>query len=131
MTRSLVTWYAFTFDSQQLLDISESFQIEHIYAKKRQDMESGLSSDHILESLGNKIMLEENINISASDYRFEDKIKIYSGGMRRGGSKEKSKIAEIDEITKMSSFGEAEISARNDIIIDRFFDYLREENLIK
>ena len=33
ITRSLLTWYAFTFPDQKLLDINESLQIEHIFAR--------------------------------------------------------------------------------------------------
>ena len=71
ITRSLITWYAFSFNDQTLLDRNEFFEIEHIYAKKRQDMEKGLKLENSLESLGNKVLLEESINIRASDYRFE------------------------------------------------------------
>ena len=36
ITRSLITWYAFTFPNQQLLDVKEIYHLEHIYSKKRQ-----------------------------------------------------------------------------------------------
>lgn len=130
ITRSLITWYAYTFDSQVLLDVNESFQIEHIFPKKRQEMENGLSKDSVIEFLGNKVLLEESINIKASDYRFEDKKKIYSGEARRGKNKEKSKIAEIENLVKLQSFEEKDILERNQKIIDSFFLFLKKENLI-
>lgn len=130
VTRSMLTWYAFTFKDQELLAIGESFQIEHIFSKKRQEMEGGLSDDTSLESLGNKILLEDSINIRASDYRFEDKKKIYSGEVRRGKYQEKSKIAEINELIMTIQFNEQDINNRNSVILDKFFTLLSKEQLI-
>jgi len=130
ITRSMVTWYAFSFSDQQLLDRNEYFEIEHIYAKKRQELENGLRFENSLESLGNKILLEESINIRASDYRFEDKKKIYSGEQRRGKNKDASKIHEISDIVKYTGFVEATITSRTKSILDKFFDFLQNEDLI-
>jgi hypothetical protein len=130
ITRSIITWYAFTFENQQILDIKENYELEHIYSRKRQEMEGGLQNEGALESLGNKILLEESINIRAADYRFEDKKKIYSGQQRRGKNKEISKITELHEIVAHSEFNEKEIEQRNKQIIDKFFEFLRSENLL-
>lgn len=131
ITRSLLTWYAFTFADQPLIDIKESLQIEHIFAKKRQDMEGGLSNDTVVESLGNKILLEASINIRASDYRFEDKKKIYSGEVSRSKKRAKSDISEINAIIKLDEFNEQEIKDRNRQIIDKFFAWLHDEQLVE
>jgi hypothetical protein len=130
ITRSMITWYAHTFKNQQLLDIKESFDIEHIYPKKRQEMEGGLQADSSIESLGNKVLLEESINIKASDYRFEDKKKIYSGEQRRGQNKDASKIAEIADLIVYEEFNEQQIIDRNKIILDKFFHFLHSMDLI-
>jgi len=130
ITRSIITWYAFTFENQQILDITESYELEHIYSRKRQEMEGGLQNEDALESLGNKILLEESINIRASDYHFEDKKKIYSGQLRRGKNKETSKIAELQKIMSYNEFNESQILQRNQEILDKFFDLLRSENLL-
>lgn len=130
ITRSIITWRAFAHSSQQLLDVKEIFHIEHIYPKKRQAMEQGLKSDSSLDSLGNKVLLEGSINISASDYKFEDKKKIYKGEVRRGKNKEPSKISEITDIIEYSDFNEQRIEQRSNEILNSFFDYLRNEDLI-
>lgn len=130
-TRSLLTWYAFTFENQMLPDINEKFQIEHIYAKKRQDMEKTLSQPNNIELLGNKVLLEASINIAATDYRFEDKKKIYSGEMRRGANKKESQITEIHLLANEPQFGESEILQRNERILDAFFEFLRNEELLE
>ena len=130
ITRSLITWYAYTFKNQALLDTNKSFQIEHIFARKRQDMERSLTKQSNLESLGNKVLLEESINISASDYRFEDKKKIYSGAQRRGKNQEPSQIAEIQDIIELNEFDETAILNRNQVILNKFFEFLRNENLL-
>ncbi|MBK1693995.1 hypothetical protein CKO09_04480 [Chromatium weissei] len=129
ITRSMITWYAYTFEEQQLLNTSEIFHLEHIYSKKRQEMEGGLVASH-LESLGNKILLEESINIKASDYRFEDKKKIYSGEQRRGKNKDISKISEIADIIKLATFDNQQIVDRNKAILDKFFKFLHDKDLI-
>jgi uncharacterized protein with ParB-like and HNH nuclease domain len=130
ITRSMITWYAFFFLEQQLLDIGEIFHLEHIYAKKCYEMKGGLQDKNNLESLGNKILLEGSINIKASDYRFEDKKKIYSGEQRRGNNKELSKIAEIANIVDYNEFKEEQIINRNKTILEKFFDFLRSEELV-
>jgi uncharacterized protein with ParB-like and HNH nuclease domain len=130
VTRSLITWYAFTFENQQLLDTDESFQLEHVFSKKRQEMEGGLQEETSLESLGNKVLLEDSINISASDYAFEGKQKIYSGEVRRGKNRDKSKIAEIEDFIARDGFVEQDIIERNKTIIDKFFTLLEKEDLL-
>jgi len=130
ITRSMITWYAFTFPQQQLLDLKEIYHLEHIYSKKRQEMEKGLKSESNLDSLGNKILLEASINIKASDYRFEDKKKIYNGEQRRGKNKDASKIAEIADIIGYPEFEEKQLMDRSASIFDKFFNFLHREDLI-
>ncbi len=130
ITRSMITWYAYTFPGQQLLDINEMYHLEHIYPRKRQEMESGLRDEGSLDSLGNKVLLEESINIKASDYRFDDKKKIYSGEQRRGRNKDASTIAEVSSIASYHEFEEKQIIERGALILDMFFDFLRREELV-
>lgn len=129
-TRSMITWYAYTFSEQTLLGLNEVFHLEHIYPKKRQEMEGGLKAEDNIDSLGNKVLLESAINIKASDYRFEDKKKIYSGEQRRGNYKEPSKVSEITNLIAYNEFGEQQVIERNKKILDKFFDFLRNEELI-
>lgn len=93
-------------------------------------MEGGLRNADNIDSLGNKVLLESSINIMASDYRFEDKKKIYSGEQRRGNYKEPSKIHEITKLVGYKEFEEKEIVNRNKSIIDQFFGFLQREDLI-
>ncbi len=122
----MITWYMFaSAPSQQTPDINTPFDIEHIYARKRTEM-TPLSDSKLLESLGNKSLLERKINIRASDYRFEDKKKYYLGTEKKEGTK----VEELKELTALSDFTEADIVARNNKIIDMFVEYLRAENLL-
>lgn len=129
-TRSILTWYAFSFDDQALLDLKDTFHLEHIYPKKRQEMEKGLTSSKYIDLLGNKILLESSINIRASDYCFEDKKRIYSGEIRRGPNKNPSKISEISALLEYPSFEEGDILERNAKILDAFFEFLAQEDLL-
>lgn len=131
ITRSMLTWYAFTFDGQKTPSLQQKFDIEHIYSRQRQKMEHGLSNNKLLDSLGNKILLEKSINIKASDYHFADKKKFYTGEMRRGDNKHPSIIAEFHEITKLPDFTEDTIIHRNQRIVNRFIAYLANEHLLQ
>jgi hypothetical protein len=131
ITRSMVTWYAFSIPEQQLISLDEKYDVEHIFAKKRQEMEKSLSDNNLIEKLGNKVLLETSINIRASDYRFEDKKKIYTGEMRRGKNKQPTKINELlKSITKFDDFIEHNIVDRDKEMLDKFFESLKEEGLI-
>lgn len=129
ITRSIITWYTFTFQKQKLLKLNENFHLEHIFSKKRFQMENGLKKVEHIESLGNKILLEESINIRASDYRFDDKRKIYSGEQRRGKNQDPSQISEIAELISLMEFNENDIIDRGQKILNTFFDFLRKEEL--
>lgn len=129
-TRAIITWYAFSFEEQNLLDLNEPFHLEHIYSKKRQEMEGGLKTNSSIDLLGNKILLESNINVKASDYRFTDKKKIYSGEQRRGKNKEPSNIFEIFQLTTQDKFEENQLIDCNEKILNNFFDFLQDEELI-
>lgn len=93
-------------------------------------MERGLKNEGSIDWLGNKVLLESSINVRASDYRFEDKKKIYSGEQRRGNYKDPSKIHEITELIGYKEFEEKQIADRNTSIINQFFCFLQREDLI-
>jgi hypothetical protein len=133
VTRSLITWYAFTFDGQERPSSDGGgFDIEHIYAKERHIKENKLKNPENLEELGNKILLEKSINIRASDYRFEDKKKYYIGYTdAKGKTHRPSMIAEYRELTQKDDFTEVDILERDKQIHDRFIAYLESEGLLK
>lgn len=130
ITKSFLVWFAFLKENQQLLSLKEPLQIEHIFAKKRAEI-NGISDKNLIESIGNKIILESSINIKASDFEFDVKKDFYLGKKRRGISKEPSKIAEIIDLTNIDKFDENEIIERKSRIIDNFIEKLKSENLLK
>lgn len=131
ITKSMLTWWAFNEENQEQLSLETAFEIEHIFSRSRQDKEQSLSSEKILEKLGNKALLEKRINIRASDYRFEDKKKYYNGFVNsRGQEKAGTKIQELLTLADTSpDFGETDINERNKKIIQGFIKYLEENNL--
>ena len=132
ITRSMLTWWAFNDNNQRVLDLSDSYEIEHIFAKNRQLQENGLTDQRNLESLGNKSLLEERINIRASDYRFSDKKKYYLGYTNsRNQWKAGTEIVELKNLTSMEDFTETDIVNRNNKIVCSFIDYLKQNNLLK
>jgi hypothetical protein len=133
VTRSLITWYAFTFEGQERPSVDAGgFDIEHIYAKERHNKENGLRNPDNLEELGNKILLEKSINIRASDYRFADKKKYYNGYTdAKGKVHPASMIAEYGALTQNDDFTEDDILKRDRKIHDVFIAYLEAEGLLK
>ena len=127
ITRSMITWWAFHFERQELLPIDCRLDIEHIYARNRMKTEP-LSSDQNIDLLGNKSLLEQRINIRASDYRFTDKTKYYQG---ERGNKGATSIYELLELSKYSDFKETEIIQRNEEILNGFLSFLEKNGLLK
>ena len=86
-----------------------------------------------LESLGNKILLEKEINIRAADYRFEDKVKYYKVFIAASGQKkEGTNIVELKQIAgRYTDFKEIDIQNRKNQIINSFVEYLKKMSLLK
>ena len=133
ITKSMLTWWIFSFEDQEIPLLTTNFEIEHIFAKKRQENDKTLINIKNLESLGNKSLLESRINIRASDYKFDDKIKYYRGFVNdKGHNKGGTMIAELKEIkNKYSTFSENDIELRNQEIINKFISFVEENNILK
>ena len=132
ITKSMITWWAFQNKEQNLIPLESVLEIEHIYARNRQDKEKSLSDVHNLESLGNKSLLEKRINIRAADYRFEDKKKYYFGFTNsRNQVKEGTKVYELIELAhKENDFIEKNIIDRNFKIMNSFIKFLYDNDLL-
>lgn len=132
ITKSMLALRMMLNNEQVLPKLSQQFDIEHIYPKKRQENEKGLSDNKQIESLGNKAILEKRINIRASDYRFEDKTKYYNGFINNKGQRKDGTInLELKNISSSyKEFGEKEIIKRNSNIIDEFMNLLNKNGLI-
>ena len=132
LTKSMITWWAYNSDDQELMSLETVIEIEHIYARNRFEKEHSLTSKEIVESLGNKAILEKRINIRASDYRFEDKKKYYNGYETPRGPKAGTKIRELTNLAASNTdFKESDIEARYNSILNSFVDYLKSNELIK
>ncbi|MFV0389784.1 MAG: DUF262 domain-containing protein [Pyrinomonadaceae bacterium] len=133
ITRSMLTWWAFNNDNQKIPTLNTNFDIEHIFARKRQENDKTLSNVKNLEALGNKSLLENKVNIRAADYRFADKIKYYKGFTNdKGQHKEGTIISELTSLaTNNADFAEQDIVKRTGKITNQFINYLTENNLIK
>ena len=132
ITKSMLALRMMLNKEQSYPKLSQQFDIEHIYPRKRQENEKGLSNNRQIDLLGNKSLLEKRINIRASDYRFEDKIKYYQGfvnsrGQRIGGT-ENLELKNISNVYK--KFGEKEIFERTNLFIDDFMNLLDKNGLI-
>ena len=132
ITKSMLALRMMLDEKQPLPKLSQQFDIEHIYPRKRQENEKGLSNNRQIDLLGNKSLLEKRVNIRTSDYRFEDKIKYYQGfdnsrGQRIGGT-ENLELKNISNVYK--KFGEKEIVERTNLFIDDFMNLLDKNGLI-
>jgi uncharacterized protein with ParB-like and HNH nuclease domain len=133
ITKSMLTWWAYEDDRQELLSLETVLETEHIYARNRYDKEKSLKNNKNLEALGNKVLLEKKINIRASDYRFEDKVKYYKGYENsRKQKKEGTKIIELlDFANTKTDFVESDIEKRNNDILEGFIQFLKKQSLLK
>lgn len=136
LTKSILTWWAMNYNDQTRPSLEKIFEIEHIFARNRQAKEKSLKNDKNLEAIGNKSILEKKINIRASDYRFIDKCKYYTGyTYTRGNStvtKDGTCVQELLYIANnMTDFAEADIEKRGQLIQDSFIEYLKANSLIK
>ena len=131
ITKSMLTWWAYQNNRQDLLSLESMFEIEHIFARNRQEKEKGLRNAKNMESLGNKALLEKRINIRASDYRFSDKKKYYLGFINnKNQKKEGTKLVElIDLAGSFNDFVESDIQERCENILDTFMEYLSANDL--
>ena len=131
ITKSMLAWWAFNDDNQELLSIETIFEIEHIFARSMQDKEKSLSNSKSIELLGNKALLEKRINIRASDYRFDDKMKYYKGFTNsRNQKKEGTQIRELSSFADTrNDFNELDINERNSHIISGFLNFLKKNKL--
>ena len=133
ITKSMLAWWAFQDDDQELFPLETVLEIEHIYARNRYDKDKSLTDLKNLEALGNKALLEKRINIRAADYRFEDKIKYYQGFVNsRNQKKEGTRNHELHHLSEtLTDFTEKDILDRTEEIMAKFLDYLRENGLLK
>lgn len=133
ITKAMLSWWAYEDENQVLLSLDTNYEIEHIYAKKRQELEGTLTNPKNLESLGNKMILEKKINIRAADYKFADKCRYYKGfinGNRK--QKEGTKVNELISLSNtLTDFTEKDIKARFTKIEDSWIIFLYSNNLIK
>lgn len=131
VTKSMLAWWAFHDEAQELFPLDTAFDIEHIYARKRAEVEDALLDRSNLEALGNKSLLEKRINIRASDYRFSDKKKYYKGFASTRGFRKGTKIRELVGMAdELPDFTEDAIEARTRLIVDSFMDYVEANDLM-
>lgn len=131
VTKSMLTWWAFNDADQPLMPLDASLEIEHIYARKRNEV-SPLKNRANLERLGNKSLLEKRINIRAADYKFPDKRKYYDGFTDGNGkAKAGTQIVELRQLAQTTDdFTETDIEARTSVIINSFLNYLGANGLL-
>lgn len=132
ITKSMLAWWAFQYDSQELISLETILEVEHIYARNRYENDKSLSDVRNLEALGNKALLEKRINIRAADYRFADKIKYYQGFTNsRNQQKEGTQNHELILLSTADDFTEADIVRRTEDIMSAFVAFLKDNDLTK
>ena len=123
ITKSMLVWWAFSNPEQKILPPRTRLEIEHIYAKNRFPVPQNI------EALGNKSVLEKDINIRASDYRFTDKAKYYLGLVP---GKKGTQIYELADMAKTKhDFDEHDIQERTAAILNAFMDFVADNNLLR
>lgn len=130
ITKSILTWRAFSNPNQKLVDKKDIFEIEHIFARNR-NLQDSLTDKRKVESIWNKVLLEKRINIRASDYKFEDKKKYYEWFTNaKWQFKSWTNILELRELLDKNDYTEDDIDTRKEKIINSFVDYLGKIDLL-
>ncbi len=125
ITKSILIWWMFTKEEQDLFDLDTKLDIEHIFAKKRQENDKSLENPDNIESLWNKSILEKKINIRATDYKFSDKKKFYKWFINNKWVPIKwTDVKELLYLSQKSDFIESDIIERKNTIIEYFIKYL-------
>ena len=133
ITRSMLAWWAMQQEGQQMPNLDTVFEVEHIYARNRNENEKSLTDKWNVEKIGNKALLEKRINIRASDYRFADKVKYYQGFTNNKGEKKDGTInIELVGMAKSKTdFVEQDILNRTNLIMMSFVEYLEQNSLVE
>lgn len=133
ITRAMLTWWAMRRQDQALPDLKKRYHIEHIFSRNRQEIEKTLTNPRAVDFIGNKSLLEEKINIRASDYKFQDKIRFYKGfKTQKGTDKPSTEIKDLLIIANSySDFVESDIKQRTKEMIDAFIDALENNGLLQ
>ena len=133
ITKSMLAWWMYYNKEQNLVNLETRFEIEHIFAKKRQEVENSLKNEKKLDAIGNKAFLEKNVNIRAADYRFADKKRYYKGFINNNGKEKKGtqnkELLNLSDIT--IDFNESNIDDRTNVIITNFINYLDDNDLFE
>ena len=96
----MLYWWMYQNPRQELLSNEMKLNIEHIFAKNR-NLEGILEKKENIELLGNKSLMENKLNIRASDYRFEDKKLYYLGRREVKGKKiAGTQVADLRELAE-------------------------------
>ena len=129
----MLAWWMYYNKEQNLVNLETRFEIEHIFAKKRQEVENSLKNEKKLDAIGNKAFLEKNVNIRAADYRFADKKRYYKGFINNNGKEKKGtqnkELLNLSDIT--IDFNESNIDDRTNVIITNFINYLDDNDLFE
>ena len=123
ITKPMLVWWAFKNEDQKLPLIGTEFQIEHIFARNKD------KGNPKIELIGNKSLLEKTINIRATDYPFERKRGYYQGKINNKPATIIKELLDLSE--EKNDFTEKDIEERDNLILNSFIEYIKEQDLIK
>ncbi len=115
---------------QELIPTGKKISVEHIFSKNRATVQGALSDPSCVELLGNKSIMESNLNIRASDFRFEDKRAYYLG--TRDDKRKPTMIRDLRDLaSNKADFTEEDIKERTECIFQTLLAFLRRYDLVK
>lgn len=78
-TRSIITWYAYTFSEQALLGLNESFHLEHIYPKNAKKWREVLKPKKILNCLATRYYWKVSLTLKHQTTALKTREKSIAG----------------------------------------------------
>ena len=135
MTRSILSWWIYNSKNkdneiQSLLSLNEFYDIEHIFPKSKLKFGT-LNDENLIDSLGNKSLLESSINNFASNYTFPEKQLCYLGKIKPNKATKIVNLLDMANDIDLQSFKDKEINERTELIINSFVQHLKDLKLIK
>lgn len=130
ITRTMLVWWLFQNENQDIPPVDTNLEIEHIYAKKLTES-NPLKNIENLELLGNKSLLEKRINVHASSLPFNNKKIYYTGKTNKKNAIPTFNLELLNLAKIKNDFTESDILERNEEIFSGFIKYLEENNLLR
>lgn len=132
MKMFVLNWWTFRDENQEVPPIEKKLDVEHIFPKSLEGSFENFINKNRINLLGNLALLEHGKNVSAANYRFSDKRKVYLGYEKHGKFQNGTFNLELQRLAQMQSdFSETDIIKRNEQMIEEVLAFIGKHNFLQ